>query len=55
MYEEAKDALVSCGPATFEATQAKAVTLLQLRNKLSQPSMSEAQSIYRKQNTTQGE
>jgi len=55
MYEEAKDALVACGMDMFEAAQSKAQTIAHIRNKLSQPSMAEAQAIYRKHNPIQGE
>lgn len=48
MYEDAKDALVSVPRDEYEAAQAKARTILQIRNKLSQPSMAEAQAPYRK-------
>jgi len=48
MYEDAKDALVAVAKDEFEAAQAKARTLLQIRNKLSQPSMAESQAPYRK-------
>jgi hypothetical protein len=52
MYEDAKDALVSAPRDEFEAAQAKARTLQQLRSKLSQPSMAESQAVYRKPSTT---
>lgn len=48
MYEDAKDALVAVARDEYEAAQAKARTILHIRNKLSQPSMAESQAPYRK-------
>jgi hypothetical protein len=48
MYEDAKDALVAVARDEYESAQAKARTILHIRNKLSQPSMAESQAPYRK-------
>lgn len=54
MYEEAKEALVSCTKESVEAMQSKARTISSIRDTLSRPSMAESQAAYRTPKT-QGE